>query len=324
MRPVEDPSQARAYTYATVAQGEVGADLTLNAVASWEQTEVGANQASGIVTTVRLKPGDMAEQGTVLYSVNLRPVVVAQGIVPAFREISLGTEGADVRQLQELLGALGHYQPTPDGKAGPSTVEAIKLWQEDLGVARTGIVGVGDIIFVPRLPVRLSLNTEVVARGKAITGGEPVVRALPPQPGFAIPVTDDQALMITIGTPVEVTSPDGDTWHAVTGDQVRDQEAGGTVVRLTGRDGQPVCADQCAQVPVTGQTLLISRVVITTTVRGLVVPSAALVTDAGGKLSVIDQSGTLLPVTVVESARGMSVVEGVDEGARVRVPGEAQ
>ena len=49
-------------------------------------------------------------------------------------------------------------------------------------------------------------------------------------------------------------------------------------------------------------------------------PSAALTTNAAGEIALIDESGARIPVTVVTSARGMSVIEGADAGARVRVP----
>jgi hypothetical protein len=71
---------------------------------------------------------------------------------------------------------------------------------------------------------------------------------------------------------------------------------------------------------VTGQTLLLSKIVTVETVSGLVVPSAALLSAADGAVSVIDEEGVSHPVTVETSARGMSVVDGVSAGLRVRVP----
>ena len=81
-----------------------------------------------------------------------------------------------------------------------------------------------------------------------------------------------------------------------------------------------MCADECAQVPVTGQSFLTSRIVIVESVTGLTVPSAALLSKADGSIVVIDSDGIEYPVTVVTSARGLSIIEGVDAGTRVRVP----
>jgi hypothetical protein len=35
---------------------------------------------------------------------------------------------------------------------------------------------------------------------------------------------------------------------------------------------------------------------------------------------VVDEEGQELPVTIITSAKGMSVIEGVEAGLRVRVP----
>ena len=62
------------------------------------------------------------------------------------------------------------------------------------------------------------------------------------------------------------------------------------------------------------------RIVIVESVTGLTVPSAALLSKADGSIVVIDSEGIEYPVTVVTSARGLSIIEGVDAGTRVRVP----
>ena len=56
--------------------------------------------------------------------------------------------------------------------------------------------------------------------------------------------------------------------------------------------------------------------------RGVVVPLAALITDADGSTAVIAADGQRLPVTVLARARGMAVVQGVRAGTSVRVPGQ--
>ncbi|ANG84849.1 hypothetical protein [Microbacterium aurantiacum] len=99
-----------------------------------------------------------------------------------------------------------------------------------------------------------------------------------------------------------------------------DVETQTVVIGLTGPGGGTVCGEACGLVPVTGEARLSSVIVTVPTVEGLVVPSAALVTDASGQVSVIVEDGERVPVTVVTSARGMSVIEGASEGVRVRVP----
>lgn len=109
LNPADDPLTSGSVTYATVSQGEVGATLNLNATANWPAQENGTNQASGIVTSVDVEPAEEVSAGDVIYTIDLRPVVVAQGDIPSFRPISRGVVGGDVSQLQRLLSSLGFY-----------------------------------------------------------------------------------------------------------------------------------------------------------------------------------------------------------------------
>lgn len=320
LSPGEEALASPGFTTVEVAQGEVGSSITLNTAAAWTPVPVGANRAAGVVTSIAVAPGDEVTQGSALYAVDLRPVVVAQGQTPAFRDVGQGVEGPDVAQLQTMLTALGMFHGSVDGKAGAGTVSAVKAWQKSLGVAQSGVVGVGDVIFVPTLPTRVALDDDVIVRGAMLSGGEDVVAGLPSAPVFAVPVTEGQAAMMPTGTRVEITSPGGDTWVAVAGEQSPDPETGTITVALDAPESGVICGDQCGQVPVTGQALLSSKIVTVPTVAGLVVPSAALVTGADGQTAVVTEAGDRVPVSVVASARGMSVVEGVDAGVRVRVP----
>lgn len=166
------------------------------------------------------------------------------------------------------------------------------------------------------------MDTTLAYRGASLTGGELILSALPASPEFTIPVTDAQAGMIPSGTRVEITSPDGGVWTAFVGEQTRSAETDTVTLTLSGEDGAVICGDQCAQVPVIGPTSLRSEIVTVETVSGLVVPSSALVSGADGQLAVIDETGQRIPVTVTTAARGMSVIEGVHAGTKVRIPGQ--
>lgn len=318
MQPVTDPLESSRNTIVTVLPGSVESSLELNAIAAWAPVPAGTNRASGVVTTVAAGPGRAVSPGDVLYSVDTRPVVIARGEVPAFRSITAGVEGPDVTQLQNMLAELGHYHFQSDGKAEQATVAAIREWQGSLGLRKTGVVEIGDVIFVTKLPARVVLDDKVVRRGATLTGGEDVLRALPASPTFVIPVTGAQANRIPLKTEVDVTSPRGDTWAAsVTG--ITRREDGSAVLRVARDDGTPLCGRQCEQIPVTGGASLSSRTLILKTVKGLVVPSAALDSMANGKTTVVTRSGKRIPVTVRASANGMSVVEGVRKGLKIQV-----
>lgn len=319
LTPAKDVLDSTAYTYVEVVNGEVGSSINLNTVAAWTPIPVGSNLASGVVTSVNVEPGQEVGPGAVLYTVNLRPVVIGQGSIPAFQSLSQGASGADVAQLQSMLAALGFYTYEVDGKFDWVTAQAVKAWQKSLGLEADGSVQAGDVVFVPGLPTRVALDTETVKRGASLGGGEEVVQGLPPTPAFTIPVTDTQASLMPTGTRVEITGPEGDTWDGFVIDQQTDEQEGIAVI-LAGKDGASICGDACGTIPVTGEALLRSRIVTVESVTGLTVPSAALLSKSDGSLSVIDDEGVEHEVTVVTSARGMSVIEGVPAGTMARVP----
>lgn len=322
LRPAEDPLEAPAATVVPVKQGQIGSSISLNTTAEWATTPLGVNRASGVVTRVVVEPGDEVSPGDVLYEVDLVPVSIGEGKVPSFRRIEAGTRGADVAQLQRLLKQRGHFTGTVDGSAGKDTVAAIRAWQEELGVPATGAVGPGDVIYVPKLPTRVALDQKVIRTGATLSGGEDALAGLPTSPAFEMPVTTAQAAMVPTGARVNITSPEGDIWAATAGRQSPDEGSGTVHITLDSLDEGPVCADQCAQVPVTGQSSLRSEVVTVEEVNGLVVPSSALITEAGGQTAVIDEGGGRLPVEVTATAQGMSVITGVDAGTKVQVPAQ--
>jgi peptidoglycan hydrolase-like protein with peptidoglycan-binding domain len=319
LTPAKDVLNSTAFTYVEVVNGEVGSSINLNTVAEWTPVPVGSNLASGVVTSVNVEAGQEVGPGTTLYTVNLRPVVIAQGGIPSFQALSQGSAGADVAQLQTLLATLGFYGYEVDGKFDWVTTQAVKAWQKSLGLEGDGAVQAGDIVYVPSLPTRVALDTEKVKRGASLGGGEEVVQGLPPAPAFTIPVTDTQAALMPTGTRVEISGPGGDTWEGFVVDQQADEQDGITVL-LEGRDGASICADTCGTIPVTGEAFLRSRIVTVESVTGLTVPSAALLSKGDGSLAVMDNDGVEHAVSVVTSARGMSVIEGVADGTMVRVP----
>ena len=323
LRPAEDPLASTRHTFVAVELGEVGASMMLNTLARWDVVPVGVNRTSGVVTRVAVNTGDDVKAGDVLYEVELRPVVVAQGSVPAFRPIGARAEGTDVAQLQKMLRSLGFYRGKVDARAGTGTVTAIRAWQKSMGVKQTGTVEAGDVIFVPTLPTRISLDPALIRSGMTLAGGEEAVRGLSAAPVFTIPVTEIQAGMAPAGTRVEVTSPRGDLWQAQVSGWRRDEEGSGGLLVLEAAGGGVVCGGQCGQIEAMDEVSLPSRIVTAETVSGLVVPSAALVSRADGRLAVIGENGEEIAVSVVASARGLSVVTGVAEGTRVRVPASA-
>lgn len=310
-----------AFSTVAVVQGEVGSSITLNAVSTWATSPVAFNGASGTVTSVDIEPGDQLEAGQRLYSVNLRPVVAAQGSIPSYGPIAPGDSGVQVTQLQQLMTDLGYWTGGASGRYTPGFAVAVRNWQRTAGYPVDAVVQTGDIVWVPQLPARMSLDEETIAVGHLVSASTGDIIALGASPSFTIPMQQSQTRFAPTGTRVIVQAPDGAQWEAVAAAQRPDPQNSDTViVELTAPDGGPVCADACDQIGAEGQTTLLSEIVTVPVQVGLVVPTSAIITRADGAAFVTDAAGGRREVTVVQSARGMALVEGVDEGLDVRIP----
>ncbi len=304
------------YTLVEALEGEVASSIGLTAVVGWTTQPLAANLAPGTVTSVDVVAGDEVGQGQVLYRVDLRPVSIALGETPAFRDLVRGARGPDVAQLQAMLAALGYDPGAADGVFGRATARAVAAWQTASGIPSDGVVRIGDIVFVPELPVRIRLD-EAVVRGARLAGGEPAVVALG-APDFRVAVTPSQAAVAQPGTSITVVAPSGARWPAAVAEQSLDENRQTWLV-LTGQDGAAVCGEACAEIAPGGLAQLPAELVNVPLTRGVVVPTAAVRSDATGAV-LVAADGTLIPVTIVASARGRSVVEGVEPGMRVRAP----
>jgi peptidoglycan hydrolase-like protein with peptidoglycan-binding domain len=123
---------------------------------------------TGTITWI-VDEGEELRRGDAIYEVDERPVVAMLGEVPAYRTMASGVEGTDVRQLQRNLLALG-FDDDGDvevtGEFDADTEEAVRDWQEDLGLERTGVVEPGDVVFFPA-PRRMGAHAVDVGAGVA-------------------------------------------------------------------------------------------------------------------------------------------------------------
>jgi len=129
----------------------------------------------GTVTSI-VKAGDAIGAGTVVAYIDGAPVVALVGDIPTFRALSTSsTDGADVRQLEQNLVALGY---DPDGaivinnEFDSSTAAAVKRWQADLGLDEDGTVPKTRVVYVPG---RLLVDAVSVTVGGHVASGGALV-----------------------------------------------------------------------------------------------------------------------------------------------------
>jgi membrane fusion protein, multidrug efflux system len=98
----------------------------------------------GILTWIA-RVGSTVKRGEPFFKVDERPVLELYGSLPLYRALRAGTKGRDVRQLEQNLAALGYGAFEVDGTYSSGTARAVRSWQDDVGLASTGTVEIGQV-----------------------------------------------------------------------------------------------------------------------------------------------------------------------------------
>ncbi len=304
--PVPEPSEPEPVTV-RVVEGTVEDSSQYSAVIERETLVPVLNRATGTLTAmpsdhvIRISAGDQ------LYEVDERPVTVAVGTVPMYRDIARGAAGEDVRQAQQMLADAGLLSGPVDGVAGQQFVNAVRAWQRDLYVDDTGVIGIGDIVFIPQLPAAVAVSTEY-AVGAILVGGEPLLTPIAAQASTSIVVPETQSAEIPAGAAVTVVVGEQEIDGKV-GDR-QATESGNTRVEITSPDDSPLCDQGCAESLDQLSTAVLATVVRVPQTSGLTVPVTALWTDEAGGVSLRPLVGEPVDVEIAASATGIAVVEG--------------
>lgn len=303
----------------TVQEDTVGRVQSFSAEAEWRTRPVSYQSGSGTVTSIDTPPGAMVDVGARLFGVDLRPVLAAEGVVPAFRELSQNDTGTDVEQLERFLATIGFFDGEVDGDFSATTETAVRAWQESWGLEEDGVVRPADLVFLPDLPARVALSAELRV-GKQLQPGEPAVSVVADAPTFTVTLGQEQADLVPLVTTVEVHHATG-SWSGHIFSATTDEQ-GELVLTLAGQDRAPLCGQECALVPVGETSVYRTDLVVTPSTTGPVVPLSALRTHPDGSVSVVDSEGNEVSVTVTAAAQGRAVVEGLDVGAQIQLVGE--
>ncbi|MDT7728763.1 MAG: hypothetical protein QOI21_5339 [Actinomycetota bacterium] len=163
-----------------------------------------------LVGTVTALPasGSTVNRGEALYWVDDTKVVLMYGTLPAYRTLSTGTEGTDVKQFEQNLRALGYTGFTVDDEYSEATATAVKKWQDDLGLSETGTVEQGRVIYSAG-PARVGTLKAAVG-GAAQPGGEVLTYTDMARVIIVELATSDQRLAVKDAA-VSITLPDGKT-----------------------------------------------------------------------------------------------------------------
>lgn len=178
------------------------------------------NQASGTLTSLPAM-GKVVRQGHALYQVDGQPVVLLYGNVPAWRTLSTGMTGTDVRELSAALVRLGYASAAALGPRtgwdyfSSETADALEQFQTHLGITHpTGSLVLGQAVFLPSA-AKITAWATAVAPGVAATAGAVLMTATSDSPVVTIALDTAQQVEVRAGDTVSVTLPRGNTTPGV-------------------------------------------------------------------------------------------------------------
>lgn len=151
--------------------------------------------------------GRVVRRGGALYAIDGAPVVLLYGSTTAWRAFAPGmSPGRDVAELNANLRALGYGRLS--GSAFTSdTAAAIRAFQAAHGLAQTGELLLGSVVFEPGA-VRVTSVTPTA--GAAVQAG-PVLTVTSTKRVVTVALDASQQTSVKVGDPVEITLPDNST-----------------------------------------------------------------------------------------------------------------
>jgi len=184
-----------------------------SAASSSSASSSSAGAGSGTFTWLP-QIGQVIHQGQQIYGVSGSPVVLLYGPVPAYRDLSEGLTGADVRELNRDLLHLGYATKAALGpRSGwgyfsAETGYAVELLQAKLGLPVTGTLPLGQAAFLPGAALVTGLGTTTSLGGPA-SPGTVVLTATSVTPEVTVALDPSLQSEVKAGDKVSITLPDG-------------------------------------------------------------------------------------------------------------------
>ncbi|MFI7649308.1 efflux RND transporter periplasmic adaptor subunit [Micromonospora sp. NPDC049460] len=190
---------------ATVTRQTLTDAQTVDGELGYGTTRTASARLSGTITAVP-DTGATVKRGGRLYAVDNDPVVLLYGSLPAYRVLQPGAEGADVEQFERNLRALGHDGFTVDDEYTGSTADAVRQWQEELGLPETGRVEPGRIVYAAGA---VRVESQQAAPGDAAQPGQAVLTYTGTSRLVTVELDVDDQRLAKKGGAVSVSLPDG-------------------------------------------------------------------------------------------------------------------
>lgn len=151
---------------ARVTRQSVVQAVTLPGELGYGPTTPVTSTASGTVTWLP-SVGATVSRGAALMRVDDQPVVLLYGSLPMYRALAPGVVGADVRQFERNLSALGYRGFEVDDTFSADTAKAVKRWQKSLKLPESGTVDRDRVIYAA---TAVRIAQQLVRVGASATG----------------------------------------------------------------------------------------------------------------------------------------------------------
>lgn len=198
-----------------VTSGTLSSQVAVDATLGYAGSYTVVNHASGLYTALP-GVGSVCTRGQVLYRVSGAPVILLYGPVPAYRTLSSGMSGSDVQQLNANLVALGYATKAeldPDSDYFSSeTKTALEALQNHLGVTQTGVLALGQAVF---LPTAARITSVTASLGGTAGPGVPAFTASSTTRQVTVPLDASEQSYVHPGDKVTITLPDNGTTPGV-------------------------------------------------------------------------------------------------------------
>jgi len=253
-----------------------------------------------IVTRAPKPRGTTVAAGEVVLEVAGRPVIVLTGTLPAYRDLGVGDVGPDVTQLELSLTAVGLDPGEVDDEFTSSTAAAVDELYERLGYVPASesselpdappgedgapvdaggtevVLPMSEVSYVPTLPRRVDRSparrgAQLPKVPMLLSGSELIV---------SIGLTTADTEVLEQGMRAEITVPGGRAIRGRLGAVTKTATGGRTTLRLPDLTSQQ-------QRDLRGSNVKVTVPLEATDGKVLVVPLAALTTDAAGTARVV-------------------------------------
>ena len=306
---------------ATIEKRDLVDRATLDGTLGYADERVLTGSTPGTLTAIAAE-GKVVERGEALYVLDGdRRVRLLYGAIPAWRTLRRGmSAGADVKQLEQNLKALGYSPGTVDEEFTSATEAALEDWQDAIGVAETGVLEQSAFVFLPG-PRRIGAHQAKL--GDQAGPGSPVMKTTSTTRVVTVDLSARRQRLMNAGDAVRVELPTGRTVDGTVTDvgKVASAAADTGIPGATGDATIAVTITLAKNAQVDGLDEAPVDVLVATDVAEgvLAVPVAALLATADGGYALELTDGTLVPVETGSFADGWVEVEGegLAQGAKV-------